>query len=161
MEEPAFLRRLRQGQSGMEQQQRYIAPRNKKSSTGDDEDAPTYVLEGGNETISVEEFKAMNSGDLDNDKEDEEKPDPPTTETGILPNEDTVSRTAQSGDTKEQLLEVGSKTNKRKAVKIVGAGGDDDKRSQEDDKIESKKRTGRKPKGKQKVKLSFGEDESG
>ena len=151
MEEPAFLRRLRQGQSGGEQQQRYIAPRNKKRPTDDDEDAPTYVLEGGNDTITVEEFKALNGGKSGDDREDAEKDSAAATVGEVPANEGTVISLEKPLDTKEKISEAGSKINKRKAVRMIGA--------EEGDKLGWKKRTGGKAKGKQKVKLSFGEDE--
>jgi len=154
MEEPAFLRRLRQGQSGGEQQQRYIAPRNKKRPTDDDDDAPTYVLEGGNDTISVEEFKALNGGKSDDDREDAEKDNTPATA-----DEDTVISPEKPLDTKEKILEAGSKINKRKSVKMIGAEEGDNTTGQDDEKLGRKKRTGGKVKSKPKVKLSFGEDE--
>lgn len=158
MEEPAFLRRLRQGQSGGEQQQRYIAPRNKKRPIDDDEDAPTYVLEGGNDTITVEEFKALN-GRKSGDKEDSEKDNTPTTEKEAAADEGVVISLEKPLDTKEKILEAGSKINKRKAVKIIGVEEGDDTTGQDDNKLNRKKRAGGKAKGKQKVKLSFGEDE--
>lgn len=156
MEEPAFLRRLRQGQSGGEQQQRYIAPRNKKRPTDEDEYAPTYVLEGGDETITVEEFKALSnekSGENNGEgKEDVEKTDAPMTE-----EESSINQSLAV--TKEKILEAGSKVNKRKAAKMIGAEGQEDTDNKNDEKTDRKKRTGGKPKGKQKVKLSFGDDE--
>ena len=157
MEEPAFLRRLRQGQSGGEQQQRYIAPRNKKRPTSDDEDAPAYVLEG--DTITVEEFKALNGGKSGDDKEDAEKDNTPATEKEAAANEGTVISPEKPLDTREKILEAGSKINKRKAVKMIGAGEGDDITGQDDEKLGRKKRTGGKAKDRQKVKLSFGEDE--
>lgn len=159
MEEPVFLRRLRQGQSGGEQQQRYIALRNKKRPIDDDEDAPTYVLDGGNDTITVEEFKALNSGKFGDDREDAEKDNMPATEEEAAAAEGTVVSLEKPLDTKEKILEAGSKKNKRKAVKMIGAEEGDDTIGQADENLDRKKRTGGKAKGKGKVKLSFGEDE--
>jgi len=151
MEEPAFLRRLREGQSGGEQQQRYIAPRNRKRPIDDDEDAPTYVLEGGNDTITVEEFKALKP---DDGREDAGKDD-------MLEKEAAADEGSPEKllDTKEKILEAGRKLNKRKAVRIIGADEGDDITGQDDEKLDRKNRTGEKAKGRQKVKLSFGEDE--
>ncbi|KAF8425142.1 hypothetical protein EV426DRAFT_708766 [Tirmania nivea] len=158
MEEPAFLRRLRQGQSGGEQQQRYIAPRNKKRSIDDDEDAPTYVLEGGNDTITVEEFKALNGSKSGDDKEDTEKDNTPAREEEAVADVGAAISLEKPLDMKK-ILEAGSKINKRKAVKMIGAGEGDDTTCQDDEKLGPPKRTGRTAKGKQRVKLSFGDDE--
>ncbi|KAF8454302.1 hypothetical protein BGX38DRAFT_1172837 [Terfezia claveryi] len=160
MEEPVFLRRLRQGQSGGEQQQRYIALRNKKRPIDDDdEDAPTYVLEGGNDTITGEEFKALNGGKFGDDREDAEKDNTPAAEEEAAAEEGTVISLEKPLDTKEKILEAGRKINKRKAVKLIGAEEGDDTIGQADENLGRKKRAGGKAKGKGKVKLSFGEDE--
>ena len=149
----------------MEQQQRYIAPRNKKRPTNEEDDAPTYVLEGGNETITADEFKALNKDDPNDDKSKEEdgsKSDRIPGEKSENEQPESVKSMEQFRESKEKILEVGSKVNKRKAVKMVGADADEDGIGRNDEATsERKKRVHEKPnrKGKQKVKLSFQEDE--
>lgn len=128
MEEPAFLRRLRQGHSGFDQQQREIAPRNKKRPKEDDEDAPAYVMEDGAE-ITAEEYKTLAAGG----------------EKATEPEENTREEKQSPIASKDNIMEAGVKSNKRKAVKMV-AGVDANKK--EDKKSKPKRKA-------QKVKLSF------
>ncbi|KAF8465257.1 hypothetical protein BDZ91DRAFT_849330 [Kalaharituber pfeilii] len=167
MEEPAFLRRLRQGQSGVEQQ-RYIAPRNKKRPIEDEEDEPTYVLEGGNDTISAQEFKALSRPDRDKDSS-------AIKETAVSVSDSTNESTEQQEDkdteetstnlgneqSTKRILEAGIKVNKRKAVKMIGVETEEDNISRSDEEVDRKKQISRKPKakGKTKIKLSFQQDE--
>lgn len=161
MEEPAFLRRLRQEHSGGDQQNRYIAPRNRKTKVDDDEDAPTYVLEGGNDTITVEEFKAMNGPEAEAESERAAVEKEPSNEAHApTGSEDTRGKGELEKDleaAKDKILEVGVKINKRKAVKMIGTEAEEDAvRTAE---VRVRKRGSGKAKGRQKVKLSFEEDE--
>ncbi|KAG0123617.1 hypothetical protein HOY82DRAFT_618971 [Tuber indicum] len=157
MEEPAFLRRLRQQHSGGGGgPERYIAPRNKKRPTDEDDDAPTYVLdEGSGETLSRKEFEAMNSGELVERREGEE-------EGGIE-----IPQQKKPAAEKVNITEIGGKGRRRKVARIIGdgdedkiveKGGDIDKRNGKEGAGKGKKG---KPGGKAKkaVKLSFGDDE--
>lgn len=147
LEEPTFLRRLRQGQAGVDHQQRYIAPRNRKRPIDDEEDAPTYVLEEGNETISTAEFKALSVPDKGKEEMEALATEPA--------NDGVVTSVEHSRHTSENILEAGSKSNKRKFIKTISAEGED----VAGEAIDRKKRMGAKLKSKQKVKLSFHEDE--
>ena len=133
----------------MDHQQRYIAPRNRKRPIDEEEDAPTYVLEEGNETISAAEFKALNVPDKCKE-EIEALAIEPT-------NKDAVTSVEHSQRTNENILEAGSKSNKRKFIKTIGGEGEDIP----GEAIDRKTRMGAKLKSKQKqkVKLSFHEDE--
>ncbi|PWW79449.1 hypothetical protein C7212DRAFT_341732 [Tuber magnatum] len=156
MEEPAFLRRLRQQHSGGSGPERYIAPRNKKRPTDEDDDAPTYVLdEGSGETLSRQEFEAMNNGEVVGGKEGGEK--------GIK-----IPREKEPAAEKENITEIGGKGRRRKVAKVVGDGDDDDtvvRKDENGDKRNGKEETEKKKKGraggkaKKAVKLSFDHDE--
>lgn len=160
MEEPVFLRRLRQQHAGGGGPDRYIAPRNRKTAVDDDEDAPTYVLEGAeNETISREEFKAMTSGKGELEVEESKEADPQKFGGGVEGGGEAgaaVSGEEHLGRAKRtNITDIGVKGKKRKAARIGGddeAGGEE-KRA-EDNKGKSK--TGKKAKNP--VKLSFDED---
>ncbi|KAI5811057.1 hypothetical protein DFH27DRAFT_6940 [Peziza echinospora] len=160
MEEPAFLRRLRQGQGGGDQQQRYIAPRNKKRPSDDDDDAPTYVMEGGTETISIEEFNAMSAPKTE-PVEDSGKEEVGAEGENIKKDEGTkespLAEPVALTSSTEKILEVGTKPTKRKAVKMVGREAD--ATEEEEVATDRRKRTGGKLKAKQKVKLSFDNEE--
>lgn len=154
MEEPAFLRRLRQQHAGGGGPDRYIAPRNRKTAVDDDEDAPAYVLEGTeNKTISREEFKAMTSG---NGKMEVEE----NIESDSLKSEEEaegggkaeVEEEHPGGVKRTNVTDIGVRGKRRKAVKV---GGDDETREEEG------KATGKRPGGKPRknaVKLSFDDD---
>lgn len=162
MEEPAFLRRLRQQHAGGGGPDRYIAPRNKKTAVDDDEDAPAYVLEGAeNETISRQEFQAMASGkgEVEGDGVDEVDPQKSGEElVGEGGIKATLDEQAEGvGRTKkENVTDIGVKGKKRKATKIGGDDETEDKEEKIDDK-KGKSKTGGKLK-KRVVKLSFDED---
>jgi len=157
MEEPAFLRRLRQQHSGGGGPERYIAPRNKKQPTDEDDDAPTYVLdEGSGETLSKKEFDAMNNGEIVEGREGEGEGG------GIIkiPEEKPAAE-------KVNITEIGGKGKKRKVAKIIGDVDEDDvaEKDGSNDKGNGKEGTVKKRKGKpggkakKAVKLSFGDDE--
>lgn len=159
MKEPTFLRRLRQQHAGNGGPERYIAPRNKKAPTSDDEDAPTYVLDDRtNETISRKEFEAMARGD----PKGEEGGDTAEAKVGETPGGEgqVAGKLNVKKRTKENLTDVGGEGGKkRKAVRIVGAGDDDD--DGKDSSGTSGKKKGRLgSKAKRPVTLSFGDDEA-
>jgi len=156
MEEPAFLRRLRQQHSGGGGPERYIAPRNKKRPTDEDDDAPTYVLdEGSGETLSKEEFDAMNNREIVEGRDGEEG-------VGIVK----ISEEKPAAE-KVNITEIGGKGKRRKVAKIIGDGDEDDAVEKDGggDKGNEKEGTIKKRKGKaggkakKAVKLSFGDDE--
>lgn len=156
MEEPAFLRRLRQQHASGGGPDRYVAPRNRKTAVDDDEDAPTYVLEGAeNETISREEFKAMASEkeavevkediEADSRKSEELKGDGGSEV--ALPTEERPGRVKRIN-----VTDIGVKGKRRKAAKFGG----DAEAGEEEEKTRGKKLGGKLRK--REVKLSFGDD---
>ena len=113
----------------------------------DDDDAPTYVMEETNQSLSKEEYDALVSGK--DDKTDE----PAADEAGANKDSDAKSRS------KEKIAEVGANAKKRKAAKIIGDDQDGSKEGETDVKKPEAK-SAKKPKKKAKaVKLTFGEDE--
>lgn len=150
MEEPAFLRRLRQQHAGGGGPDRYIAPRNRKTAVDDDEDAPAYVLEGAeNETISREEFKAMTSGSGEVETGDNIEADSQKSGGEVESVENVAAE--EGGVKRTNVTDIGVKGKRRKAAKIGGG----------DETGEEKKAMGQKWGGKSKkraVKLSFDDD---
>ncbi|KAF2451839.1 hypothetical protein P171DRAFT_348247 [Karstenula rhodostoma CBS 690.94] len=146
--QPAFLRRLR-GElagdgSGRHEQP---VPRNKRLKKDDDEDdAPTYVLEDTNQSMTKAEYEAMVAGDDAEKSEETTKGDNEATKD---------SATTQP---KDNIVEVGKATKKRKVAKVIAEERDGDaEESKEPEKKVVKKA---KKKGKP-VKLSFGDEEGG
>ena len=143
--QPAFLRRMR-GElagdgSGRHEQP---VPRNKRMKKEDDEDdAPTYVLEDTNQSMTKAEYEAMVAG------KDAEAGDDATKEGGD------ASKTNEPAQAKDKIAEVGKATKKRKVAKVIGEEKDEEtKESTEPEKKVVKKA---KKKGKP-VKLSFGDE---
>jgi hypothetical protein len=143
--QPAFLRRMR-GElagdgSGRHEQP---VPRNKRMKKDDDEDdAPAYVLEDTNQSMTKAEYEAMVAG------KDGEAGDDASKE-----GED-ASKATESAQNKDKIVEVGKATKKRKVAKVIGE-------EKEEESIESKepeKKVVKKAKKKGKpVKLSFGDE---
>jgi hypothetical protein len=116
---------------------------------GDDEDdAPTYVMEETNQSLSKEEYDALVAGKDDN------KDEPAADEAGENKDNDAKSRS------KEKIAEVGANAKKRKAAKIIGDDQDESEKEGEADVKKPDAKSAKKPKKKAKaVKLTFGEDE--
>lgn len=163
MEEPAFLRRLRQQHAGGGGPDRYIAPRNKKTAVDDEEDAPAYVMEGSE--VSREEFDALTSR---KGAQAEGEEGAAAGEESVVPvgeeSKEVVGKVKGEEEAgrvlKENVTEIGVKGKKRKATKI---GGDDDEPAEKEKKEEVKDKKGKatkagsKPK-KRAVKLSFDQE---
>jgi hypothetical protein len=149
--QPAFLQRLRgQLQSGDTARHEHPIARNKRMKKDDDEDdAPTYVLEETNQSLSKEEYDALVSG-----KDGKSK-------------EDSVEDEAERKTTKEvepkpkdNIAEVGANAKKRKAVKIIGDDQGDSKSEVEKGAEKPATKAAKKPKKKAKaVKLTFGDED--
>lgn len=123
-------------------------PRNKRMKQDDEDDAPTYVLEDTNQSMTKEEYEAFvaekglkeeakleKEGDArEQMKDDESKP-------------------------KDKITEVGVNTKKRKVAKIIS----DEQEQSKDESNDTKKletKISKKPKKKTKaVKLTFGDEE--
>ncbi|KAI5836830.1 hypothetical protein DFP73DRAFT_343418 [Morchella snyderi] len=164
MEEPAFLRRLRQQHAGGGGPDRYIAPRNKKTAVDDEEDAPAYVMEGSE--VSREEFDALTDR---KGKQEKEEGTAAAGEESLVPagEESTEAVGKAKGEEeagrvlKENVTEIGVKGKKRKATKIGSDGEDEPVEKEEKGEVKGKKgkatKAGSKPK-KRAVKLSFDQE---
>jgi hypothetical protein len=110
----------------------------------DEDDAPTYVMEDTNQSLTKEEYDAFVLGK----DAKEEDPKEETAETESKP--------------KDKIVEVGSNAKKRKAAKIVN---NDQQQSKDDDGKDMKKtdaKVVKKPKKRAKaVKLTFGDENEG
>ncbi|PVI01063.1 hypothetical protein DM02DRAFT_591748 [Periconia macrospinosa] len=142
--QPAFLQRIR-GQLAGDGSGRHEVPipRNKKEKVDDEEDAPTYVMEETNDSLTKAEYEALVAG---KDAENEKSANDPEQAKDKAP---TVAK-------KDNIAEVGKVTKKRKVAKVIGDEGDEDAKSEKDagKKVTKKAKKKGKP-----VKLSFGDDE--
>ncbi|KAF3046988.1 hypothetical protein E8E12_010031 [Didymella heteroderae] len=149
--QPAFLQRLR-GQMQGEDSARHErpTPRNKRLKQDDEDDAPTYVLEDTNQSMTKEEYEEFIG------KKD-------TKEGGKSQQEHAAdgSTKDESAKPKDKITEVGANARKRKAAKIISDEQGADKDEPKDGKKEDTK-TVKKPKKKGKaVKLTFGDEDEG
>jgi hypothetical protein len=118
--------------------------RNKKLKNDDEDDAPTYVLEDTNQSLSKAEYEALVAGD-------DAKGDDSATEESALKD----PTTGPERPIKDNIAEVGKASKKRKVAKVIGEEGEDEKTTK---KIDIK--VTKKPKKKSKpVKLTFGDEE--
>ncbi|KAF2278661.1 uncharacterized protein EI97DRAFT_448535 [Westerdykella ornata] len=141
--QPAFLQRLR-GQiagDGSARPEPSI-PRNKKLVRDDEDDAPTYVLEGTNQSLTKAEYEALVAG-KDADAAEDSAPT-------------TIEHKDAPSQPKEKIAEVGKGSKKRKAAKVIGGDEEDDDAGKDEAKVVKKAKKKAKP-----VKLSFGDQEDG
>lgn len=112
----------------------------------DEDDAPTYVMEDTNQSLTKEEYDALISGKNSAESEEKEKPNFNKDEKEITKKVDSKS--------KENIAEVGMKTKKRKAAKVIS------EEPQEDDPNKDNSKPVKKPKKKSKtVKLAFDDED--
>ena len=151
--QPAFLQRLR-GQLTSGDTARHEQPiaRNKRMKKDDDEDdAPTYVMEETNQSLTKEEYEAFVSGKDGKGEDDADG-------TGQLEKESQTTATKP----KEKIAEVGANTKKRKAAKIISDDQEGSKEAGGKDSERSNAKAVKKPKKKGKaVKLTFGDEDEG
>jgi hypothetical protein len=118
--------------------------RNKKLKNDDEDDAPTYVLEDTNQSLSKAEYEAMVAGD--DAKEDDAAAD------------GTVTKDSTAGPEKQikhNITELGKVSKKRKVAKVIGEEKEDEKTAKSrETKVTKKPRKKSKP-----VKLTFGDEE--
>jgi hypothetical protein len=121
-------------------------PRNKRMKQDDEDDAPTYVLEDTNQSMTKEEYEGFVK---EKDSKDDDN------------NEQATKESAKNSESKprDKITEVGANAKKRKAAKIISDEQEDSK-----DELKNAKKTDaktvKKPKKKTKaVKLTFGEEE--
>ena len=173
--QPAFLQRLRDQNAGITASGRHerpvARPQRLRNNQDEDEDAPTYVVEGSSEVISRAEYEKLTSGAEGEDAGDVETKfgdvkDMVTGElqsqspkaSGALPSDEKDSETKASRSS--TVVDAGkAASKKRKVAKVVG-GDDDEDEEGEKDKASSNDKAKRKVKKKGKaIKLSFGDDE--
>lgn len=159
--EPAFLRKLR-GQFGGADNVRHerAIQRPRKPKDNDDDDAPVYIDEETNETISKEDYETLvngpegKDGGTDKDKDKEEVED--TTD----PAKPKPTEQAASDDARLQQnsAEIGTQKKRRKAKVIQEEEVAEDTSRSKDSSEAAKLNT--KPNAKRKkIKLSFDEPE--
>ncbi|KAF2199555.1 hypothetical protein GQ43DRAFT_112389 [Delitschia confertaspora ATCC 74209] len=148
--QPAFLQRLRGQIAGTGDSDRHnqIIPRPKRLQKDEEDDAPTYVLEDTNQSLSKEEYEALIAAD--NGDENSQAVDVDATKKDHIGAKDLDLKEKESeGDKKK---EVGQLARKRKAIKVVT----DDQVTDEKDGDKDSKPASKKPKKKAKpIKLSF------
>jgi len=163
--QPAFLQRLRDQNSAISSSGRHEQPiaraQRAKNPNNDDDDAPTYVVEGSSETLTKAEYEKLTAGDTEDDAKDkfgdvkdmvtgELTADSPKA-SGALPDEDEAPARASA------TVDAGKATKKRKVAKVVGGDDGEEADPKDTSKDESKPK---KPKKKGKpIKLSFGDEE--
>ncbi|KAF2225973.1 hypothetical protein BDZ85DRAFT_193029 [Elsinoe ampelina] len=143
-EQPAFLQRMRQGvpQAG-EKHERPI-PRPKRAKADDDEDAPAYVMEDTNESVTKEDYEKLVKGPEAGDEVAS------ATDSGDKDGEATADNPMMN---RPKVREASLGQKKRKAATAVGQ--DDEESVRTDDAPNPKKG---KKKGKP-IKLSFDNDQ--
>ncbi|PCG90359.1 Hypothetical protein PENO1_099600 [Penicillium occitanis (nom. inval.)] len=156
--EPAFLRKLRNQYGGADNvRHEQPVPRPRKPKDNDDDDAPVYVDEETNETISKEDYEQLVNGtegkdeSTDQDKEGlEESIDASTTKS-----------TEAAGDdikTQQNLAEIGTQKKRRKA-KVIQEDEVAEDGSQRKDGPATSKPSAKSTAKRKKIKLSFEEPE--
>lgn len=126
-------------------------PRNKGQKKDDDDDAPTYVLEDTNQSLTKAEYEALVAG------KDAEEANEQKDESECKPKPSDNESKDPKQQSKDNIAEVGKATKKRKAVKVIGGDEGEDEVGEK-----TKTKPAKKPKKKAKpVKLSFGDQEEG
>lgn len=156
--EPAFLRRLRgQARGNIDDPDRHTNPtalsKAPERLENDEDDAPTYVVEGSNATVTKEEFEKLVSG---KSTELESSEAIKASETGKETDQD-ASKSLKSA---QKVAEVGVMSKKRKATRVVG--DEDENEAIDSSKDQKVKSSSKKAKSRSKaVKLSFDDEEAG
>lgn len=116
----------------------------------DEDDAPTYVMEDSNQSLTKAEYEALVAG-----KDEEEKASGEDETTGKSKSAEDASKESVPHQSMDSIAEVGKAAKKRKAGKIIG-GEDED----ENDVKKANAKVVKKPKKKAKpVKLTFDDQE--
>lgn len=148
-QEPAFLKKLKAGitdaTNDLDRQINPLSrPKKLKRLENDDDDAPTYVVEDSNETLTKEEYEKLVEKSKDEDR---------TEKTSKLDLKDAV----EDGPTTQepsQPSQAAAGSRKRKAVKVIGDGD-----AGELEKPSTSKKPATTKAKKTKVKLSFDHEE--
>lgn len=115
----------------------------------DEDDAPTYVLEDTNQSLTKEEYDAMVSG---------KEPGETDGEAAAAKNAD-AKVSGENAKPKDKIAEVGGNAKKRKAAKIISEE-QEESRAKDGVSVKNDAKVVRKSKKKAKVvKLTFGDEE--
>lgn len=156
--EPAFLRKLRSEYQGGDsaRHERPLARPRKHIKDGEEDDQPTFVVEGSQDTLSKAEYEAL-MGVVSDEKHEgnEAVSDPQPGSKGEKPRECSTEFSDDSTPAKQINASIGA-SNKRRFAKIVGNEDEGPAESRDEDSA----RITKKPKAKKakKVKLSFAEE---
>ncbi|KAI9842161.1 MAG: hypothetical protein M1837_007448 [Sclerophora amabilis] len=162
LEQPSFLRKLR-GEYDRGDHQRHEHPiaRPKRLRDGEEDDEPTYVEEGSNETVSKADYEAFlaksansqpNAEGSEKEKSDAQSDEGPASARHIT-NEPASSHEGRS-KLQDNVADIGSR-NKRKVARIVAQDSHEDHEERENYSSPPAPKAGKKGKAKKKVKLSF------
>lgn len=129
-------------------------PRKPKNKDDEDDDAPTYVDEETNDTVTKEDYEALLKG-----SEDKPEGDGDGDAASGEPKEPAASsekaNIADAPKAQEKIAEIGGQKRKKQA-RVVG--GDDDVAAEDDEAPRKDNSSSRRPKAKKKkMKLSFDE----
>ena len=158
--EPAFLRKLRSEYQGGDfaRHERPLARPRKHITDGDEDDEPTFVVDGSQDTLSKAEYEALMGVTSDEKHDgDEAASNPQPNSKDKKPRECSTEISHVSTPLKQIYASIGA-SNKRRLAKVVGDEDEDtaESRSKDSAKI-AKKPIAKKAK---KVKLSFAEEAS-
>ncbi|KAJ4370175.1 hypothetical protein N0V86_008911 [Didymella sp. IMI 355093] len=117
-------------------------------SQDDEDDAPTYVLEDTNQSMTKEEYEEFIGK---NDPKEDDKSE----------QEDIIKDLSkdESAKPKDKITEIGASTKKRKAAKIISDEQEDSKDESKDAKRDDIKTVKKSKKKAKAVKLTFGDEE--
>ncbi|MCJ1247338.1 hypothetical protein MMC30_004552 [Trapelia coarctata] len=160
--EPSFLRKLKSeyGGNNSGRHERPLArPRKQKGADEDEDDEPTYVVDGGRDTLTKAEYDALMNPQDEAVSQAKGVRDGEATESANGSAESTRIATDQAEDLpqpakKEVVATIGG-TGKRRIAKVVGDDPEGDE-GKEDRKPAASAKKAAKPK--KKVKLSFDEE---
>ena len=178
--EPAFLRKLREQHGGGDGRHERPVPRPRKARTAadEDDDAPAYVMEDSNDSLSKEDYtkllasegKPISGVSADTAQVDDNEGDndesigisgrlagsAPTASGAIVEDRNNVSQTEPRA---QRIAEAGRSSKKRKVAKAVGSDEADDKVKQNGATECAQSIPNKKAKKKAKpIKLAFNDD---
>ena len=154
---PAFLQRLKGGiATGQTDRHEHPVPRPKRLKQDDEDDAPTYVVEDSNDTLSKAEYEGLLAGkEVNNDSNSEERDHSTDAKDASDDRHGEENSKRDAVANTDRVAEAGKLQKKRKVGKVVGG----EEEEAVDDKKPSNSDATKKPRKKAKaIKLSFDED---
>lgn len=166
--EPAFLRKIREQNSGLDGRHERPVARPKRVKVDEDDDGPTYVDEEGGETLTKAEYEALVAkGDAagnSNATGGEGTVDVRSKSVGrdfndseALPG-DTGGKDLDLERKQKPIAEAGLGSKKRKVARVIGDEDENDDPKDEKTGAATKQKPKKKSKAKP-IKLSFGDNE--